>query len=95
MRFKLELLAHSSSSAFPCLICRRRFRRSLELLRGSSELELELELGLSTSCRSLIFCFLRRSFLLPHLPFFFSFGIAKCSLAYFGLSHQGMHLLLR
>jgi hypothetical protein len=26
--------------------------------------------------------------LLPHLPFFFSFGIAECSLADFCLSHQ-------
>jgi hypothetical protein len=62
------------------LIWRRSRRRSLELLRGSSELELlddELELLLRT-CSSFILSFLRRSFLLPHLPFFF-FGIAASS----------------
>ena len=51
-------------------------------------LELELEVLVLRSFRSLIFCFLRRSFFLPHLPSL-SFGIASCNLADVSLSHQG------
>ena len=64
--------------------------RELEL-----ELELELALEISRSFLSLIFCFLRRSSLLPRLPFFVSFGIAEFNLADFCLSHQGHAILLR
>ena len=74
LRLRLELAAASSSSCWPCLIWRRRFRRNLEVLRGSSELdELELELvlleGTLSNFWTLILSFLRRSFLLPHFVF--------------------------
>ena len=51
-------------------------------------LELELEELVLRSFWTVIFSFLRRSFLLPHLRFL-SFGMAACNLADFSLSHQG------
>ena len=75
MRLRLELAAASSSSCWPCLIWRRRFRRNLEVLRGSSELdELELLLLLLldwtlSTFWTLVFSFLRRSVLLQHSVF--------------------------
>jgi hypothetical protein len=80
---------------------RRRIRRNLEVLRGSSELDEldeldELELVLLewtlSNFWTLIFTFLHRSFLLPHLfvvSFLPALGMAACTLKDLRLSQHG------